>query len=174
MSFRIHAAGSDGFRYSSSNCADEDLFTAAEIISVMGSLEPTRASFVEAGIGQVLPSAPSGYEAAAAVGRMIFLHTLSDAVSLLAACTGASQGGWISVAPRETSLLLPDTSRFARYEFSPGRSPGSEFMQRIIPALNDTDMNNYGVLRSLSIALSLYQVHISISATPMIQIQLTK
>ena len=174
MGFSIYAAGSGGFRYRADDQADEGLFTAAEIISIMGSLEPSRGSVVEAGIDQVLPSAPSGYEAAAQVATTVFLGVLSDAVDLLAACTRASQGGWISVSPRETNLLWADTSRFARYEFSPGESPGSEFIQRILPALRDTDMNNYGVLRSLSVALSLYQVHIGTSGTPMIQIELTK
>jgi len=171
MSFRIHAAGSGGFRYSRSNCIDEGVFTAASIISAMQGLEPSRAGAVQAAADQVLPSAPNAWEFAAQAARIEMLNTLDIGVTALAACTG--QGGWISVSPRKTHALWPDTSRFARYDFSPGDSPGSEFVQRILPALRDTDMMNFGVLAQLSNACNLYAGDLPDNATPMLLIELT-
>jgi hypothetical protein len=171
MSFRIHAAGSGGFRYSRSNCVDEGVFTAAAIMAAMQGFEPSRAGAVQAAADQVLPSAPNAFEFAAQAARIEMLHTLDMGVTRLAMCTG--WGGWISVSARQTHALWPDTSRFARYDFSSGDSPGSDFVQRILPALRETDMMNFGVLAQLSNACSSYADYLDGSGTPMLLIELT-
>lgn len=175
MGFRIYAAGSDRFRHERDNQSDEDIFTAAEIMAIMQSLEPSASSVVEAGIDQVLPSPPSGIDAAAAIARMVFLQTLSDTVTMLATSPAASRGGWISVSASQSNLLWPDSSGFGRYDFAPGdENPGAEFVRTVLPALREADMENYGVLRAISIALSGYSARISESSMPRLNISVWK
>jgi len=101
------------------------------------------------------------------------IELLGSSVDMLGTCSGASRG-WISVAPREESVVWADTSSFARYEFYPGSSPGSEFIMMILPALTATGFNNYGAFRSMALALSDYYSHIGGSGRPIIQLQLTR
>lgn len=174
MSFRIFATGTENFHYTRDNCADNDIFEAAEVMSALQGLEPS-ASGVAQGVAEYLSPSMEGVRssgiASIASGEMV--HLLTNAVTMLATCTGARQG-WISVAPRTSHFLRAETSRYARYNFSPGREPALEFMRMILPVLTATDMNNYGVLREMAIALSRYYAHIGNSGTPMIQIELSK
>lgn len=172
MGFRIHAAGSNGFRYTRDDQPDGDIFQAAAIMTALQGLQPSVSSGVQTTIDYYQPNAGEA-DAARVVAGITFLQLLSDAVDMLGTCAGAGEG-WISVSPRQSHTLWPDTSAFARYEFFPGDSPGAEFIQRITPILVSTNMNNYGVLRAMSNALSLYWGHIDISDRPMIQIQLSK
>jgi hypothetical protein len=99
------------------------------------------------------------------------LHNLSNAVCFLAMKN--TSDGWIYVNATEKNTLWADTCRSATYKFSPGDSPGAEFVKKIGPCLKDTDLDNFGVLQHLSIALSRYSNHIDDSATPKISISLT-
>ena len=172
MSFRIHAAGSNGFRYTRDNNPDEDIFEAAAVISALNASGPSVGGAVEGVADYALPSV-SVTDGARSIASATFIHMLRDSVDMLATCGGASDG-WISVAPRLTHSLWPDTADFARYEFYPGESPGSEFIQMILPALSSTDFNHYGTFRALSIVFSEYYSHLGGSGRPMIQEQLTQ
>jgi hypothetical protein len=57
MSFRIFAAGTEGFNYSADNCADQDLFQAAEVMNAMRAAGPSPAGIGEGVADYVLPSA---------------------------------------------------------------------------------------------------------------------
>lgn len=175
MSFRVFAAGSQHFHYARDNNPDMDIFNAADVASALRSVGSPSVRGVAEGVADYyVPSDTGAYrEGIAAIARMEFLHMLKNSVDFLAMCTGSSDG-WISVAPRQSHVLWPDTASFARYNFSPGDDPGSEFFRTIRPALEATDMNNYGVLRMLALVLSRYYDHIGDSGTPMIQIQLFK
>lgn len=172
MSFRIHAAGSDGYRYTRDNNPDEDIFEAASVISALNASGPSVGGAVEGVADYVSPSV-SVTDGARSVASATFIHMLRDSVDMLATCGGASQG-WISVSPRLTHTLWPDTSDFARYEFYPGDSPGSEFIRMILPALGTTDFNHYGTFRALSIVLSDYYHHLNGNGTPTILIHLSQ
>lgn len=174
MSFRIHAAGTDGFRYTRDNNPDEDVFQAAEVIATLLSLEPSVEGAVGIAADQVTPSV--GAADIVRVGANIeFIHNLRGAVDMLATHSGATRNGWISVAPRQTNLLFPDTTDFTRFEFyQDDTSPGSEFIRQILPVLRTTDFNNYGVFRALGNALWRYEAHIDRAGSPMILIQLSK
>jgi hypothetical protein len=171
MSFRIHAAGSDGFRYTHDNQADDDVFEAAAIISALNASGPSAGGAVEGAADYMLPSVGI-LDGVQSVASMTMMHSLRSSVDMLGSCSGASRG-WISVAPREESLVWADTSSFARYEFYPGDSAGSEFIRMILPALSAANFNNYGTFRSMALALSAYYSHIGNAGRPMIQIQLT-
>jgi hypothetical protein len=171
MTFRIHAAGTRGYRYTRDNCPDEGIFQAAEIITALQGLEPNVGSVVETAADQVTPSV-SVLDGVRAMGRMEMLQLLKDSVGYLAICDGASDG-WIAVAPSQSHTLWPDTTSFARYEFYPGDDPGSEFVQRIIPALTATDLNDMGVFRYMAIALGGYSNVLNEHGRPRILIQLS-
>lgn len=174
MSFNIFAAGVRGYQFTRENFPDSGVFEAASVLSALRSGGPSARGVAEGVADYVIPS-EGGAEMTGveAVAQLTFLHTLCGAVDQLAACSGSSNG-WITVAPRQGHTLWPDTSRYSRYDFTPGNDPGREFVARILPALEATDMANYGVLMAMSLALSGYRSHIGSSGTPMIQIELWK
>jgi hypothetical protein len=172
MSFRIHAAGTRGFRYTRDNCIDEGDIESAQVIATMQSIEPSVGSLVEVAADQVTPSV-SVTDGATAVGRMTLTGLLRNAVDSLGLYAQA-RDGWIAVSARQVNTLWADTSSFARYEFFPGDSPGAEFIRNIMPALTAADLNDMGVFRAMARALDLYDVHLNGSGRPRILIQLSK
>ncbi len=190
MSFRVFAAGSIGFHFAKDNNPDMEIFEAAVVASALVEGSDPSGKIVEhvgagaaaaVAVGQGVADAllhPVSdhavyHEALAAHATAEFLHCLDDTVTLLAACSGANDG-CISVYSCQSHLLWPDTVGFASYCFSPGDYAGREFFQAIKSSLEKTDMNNYGVLRILSIVLAKYYEHIGESGTPWINIQLFK
>lgn len=171
MGFRIFAAGSGKFNFSKDNCIDDSDIDMVDLISKFQAMDGTWMGAADTAIDIVKPS-KGIIDLMQTMATMEFLHNLHNSVSFLAMCSG-SDSGWISVAARETHLMWPDTVDIAKYKFSPGDSPGKEFVQKIGPVLKKTDMANWGVLRMLGIVLAKYSNHIDSSATPMINIQLT-
>jgi hypothetical protein len=167
MSFNIFAAGTEGFNYSRNNCADGGLFEAAAVMNALRAAGPTPVGVAEGVVDYYGPSVESEARSGIQAGlRMVFAQRLGQAVVMLAQCSGARQG-WIAVSARKSA-----THRYARYNFMPNIDPGLEFMQSIMPALTATDMNNYGVLREMEIALMRYRNLIGAAARPMIQVEL--
>jgi hypothetical protein len=115
---------------------------------------------------------PGADDAARIVGDLTFASMLRDNVNALAMCAQAAQG-WISVVARRSRQLGPNMSRFARYEFVPSNSPASDFMRLMLPVLNAVNMNNFGSLRAMAMALGAYFAHIGIQGCPMIQMELS-
>lgn len=170
MSFSIFAAGSGNFHFQKDNCIDGDDLDTVDLISKFQGMEPTWMGAGSVAVDIAQPSAGI-VDAMEAMATMEFLHMLSNAVCFLAMKGGASDG-WIFVAARESHLLWPDTGGNGKYKFSPGISPGSEFIKKISPALKEADMANWGVLRMLALVLAKYDAHISDSARPIINIEL--
>jgi hypothetical protein len=172
MGFRIFAAGTDDFHYENPNFVDKSDFDMVQTIAKLQGLDGTAMGVVATGVDFVQPSAGIT-DLMDTIATTEFLHNLSNAACFLAMCSGAAEG-WISVSARETHYLWPDTAGFARYRFSPGESPGSEFLTRVGPVLRNTGMANWGVLLALGNVLGSYSNRIGLSGTPMINIQLTK
>jgi len=173
MSFRIHAAG-PGTPYIRRNCADGDIFQAAAVMSAFRASSPSARGAGEGVADYVLPSPESAMrEGVRAIARMTFFSLMRDQVTLLAMHPRA-HGGWISVYANKSNLIMPDTNSIARYNFFPGVSPGAEFFTRIAPTLTATDMNNYGVLLQIAMALSHFHGRTRRNVSPMISIQLHK
>jgi hypothetical protein len=120
----------------------------------------------------VLPSA-SEADGMRAIAGLTFLHLVTEGVDAIAISANTTRG-WIAVSCEKRHLLWPSTMGFARYDFNPGDSPGSEFVHRITPALVSADFNYYGVLREISNVLSRYQDTLTQSDTAMLMIQLWK
>lgn len=177
MSFRIHAAGSNNFRYTRDNCVDDDIFDAAELLSALQDLEqspgrlvPTVGTAISAGVGYFLPSATNNV--VRAVAQLESLHTLQTAFASLAV---AANRGFIDTFARQTRRLrIEDVFVSARYNFVGEDYPTTRFMRTILPILRQTEMNNFGVLLQLSRVLSLYSDHIGDSNNPMLLVNLSK
>lgn len=170
MSFRIFAAGSHNFHFERDNCIDSDDVDLVDLISKFQGMEPTWMGAGQVAVDIAQPSAGI-IDLMSAMATMEFCHLLSQAVCFLAMKGGAANG-WIFVAAREEHVLWPDTGGNGKYEFYPGDSPGTEFLRKIKPALEEADMANWGVLRMLTLVLSRYDAHIPDSARPMINIEL--
>ena len=170
MSFNVFASGS-GFHYKKDDLIDKDDFDALKVVSTLTTMELSAPGVVNAGIDYKKPDMTDLMET---IATSEILHTLIDGVSLLATCSGASDG-WISVSCTRHQLLWPDTKSFGRYNFSRGDDdPGAEFIRAIGPALKATNMNNYGVLAALSIVLAKFSDYIGQNGTPMINIMLDR
>lgn len=175
MSFSIHAAGvgrGGGFVYTRRNCADGDIFEAAAIMSALRSSSPTRVGAAEGVASYTVPSESSArMDGIRGIARMEFIHLLQNGVGMLASCEGARQG-WLSVTANQSHIAWPATNRIARYNFLPGVNSACEFMQTMMPVLTGTEMNNYGVLRGLAMALNGYYYNIGTTGRPMLLVQL--
>lgn len=175
MSFNIYVSGNPNrFTHEMNGLFDDDVFQAASIISAMRSSGPSLGGMAQAGANYIVPSTGGGVrQAYRLMARMVFLRQLGTSLALLAARPG-SRNGWIGVSASNTSTW-PDSFGSARYNFSPRVNPGLEFTERIIPALEAAEMNNFGVLREFGIVFSLFNSHIGRnSGTIMLNIQLSK
>lgn len=170
MSFRVFASGFPHFHYVKDNNPDEDVFETAAVLNALRSASPSGIGVVEGAADYLTPNSYLG--GLKAMARMEFLHLLKNAVCFLAMHPRAKRG-WISVVPVETHLIWPDTGALARYTFTPGHDPGTEFFRKINPALEAADMSNYGVLRVLALVLSKYDRYVGDSDEVRIQIELT-
>lgn len=182
MSFRVFASGVLGgkpFHYAKDNNLDGSEFETMRVLAILNSLKPTSTK-VEIGTAAMeYVHNPTGIlDIVDKMATMEFLHTLSNAVSVLALNPNTSDG-WISVSSRRSNLLLPnsicpETVAFAKYKFLPGNNPGAEFIKMISPGLVETGLNHWGVLRILALVLGKYANQLDDSMNPIINIQLFK
>jgi hypothetical protein len=174
MGFNIFVAGADDFHYSRNGCEDGSTFELIKVVSALQGLDfQSKAHLGITGTGAAIDiAAPGIADLMIALATREMLHNLSNAVCFLAMNSNSSDG-WIYVNATEKNTLWADTVRSAKYTFSPGDSPGAEFISRIGSCLKDTDLDNFGVLQYLSIVISRFSNHIDVSTTPKISISLT-
>jgi len=141
MSFNVFASGSPNFHYKKDNFIDGSDFVPLKVVSSLMTMDLSKSGAVSTYIGYKQPGITDLMDTMA---TMEFLHTLNDAVSFLAMCSGSSDG-WIALSCSESHILWPDTKSFARYNFTPGDDPGAEFIKTIGPGLQSTSMDNWGV-----------------------------
>jgi hypothetical protein len=104
---------------------------------------------------------------------MELLQSLCDAVDLLSIKAG--DGAFINVFAKKRRLILPDIITSKTYHFIPGDSPGKEFIQHIGKGLEETDLDNWGVLAALVVVMAEYSDAISDKDVPvMLRFELTK
>ena len=158
MGFNVFASGSGSFHYQKDDFVDGDDFDTLKIVSEAQSMDPTKLGAVDAVRGHYLSKDMS--DALPVLAKREFLYTLTETVDLLA-MRGGSANGFIAVTAKQTHPLWPDTIRFARYGFSPGDSPGTEFIRTIAKNLDDTDLKTWGVLMALTLVLSKFLDHLN-------------
>jgi hypothetical protein len=175
MGFDIFAAGASDFHYERNGCEDGSTFEFIKVVTILQGLDVTsigKGAISGAG-GAIDYAAPGITDVMISLATTEMLHNLSNAVCFLAMNSNSSDG-WIYVHATETNTFWADTVRSAKYKFSPGNSPGAEFISTIGRCLKDTDLDNFGVLQHLSIVLSRFSNHIDDSMTPQINIMLTQ
>ena len=171
MSFRIYVSGSNGFRYERDNCPDDDVFEAAAVISALNASGPSAGGAVEGAADYLTPS----------VGVLDGVESIARRTMTELQDTGhpfsggrSNSNGWISVSANQDALIGPGPTGFARYEFYNDADPGGEFIRTILPALNSSGFNNYGVFRAIALAVSSFSQHRPSSGPPMMLIQMSK
>lgn len=172
MSFTIHAAGSNGFRYDRSNCPDDDIFEAAAVISALNASGPSAGGAVE-GVADYYTPSVGVLDGVSSVANTTMIHTLRSSVNFLAMNRNTTRG-WITVSSRTSSLVWADSTGVATYYFSADDDAGDEFIRTILPSLRESGFENYGTFRALSMAITAYDGHRPNSGPPTLLIQLSK
>ena len=172
MGFDIFAAGSGHFHYQMDGCIDQGTVDFVQLLAALQSMEPTRAGAAQAAAEYATPSAGIT-DVMGALAYREGIHNLNNAVSFLAMSSGSSDG-WISLSSTNKHVLWVDTVRFARYNFSPGDDPGTEFFHTIRHALEDTNMNNWGVILKLGEVIARYSNSLDDNARPILNISITR
>ncbi len=174
MSFEISASGTNNFYLKKKGCEDGSTFNLIKVIAIMTSLDLTSTGRTAiSGTGGAIDYFGKGItDLMIAHATREMLHNLSNAVCFLA-MNPNSGDGWIYIDATETHTFWEDTRRLAKYNFSPGDSPGAEFIKTIGRALKDTGLDNFGVLQQLAFALSRFENKIDDSMIPQINIALT-
>jgi hypothetical protein len=194
MGFSIFASGTGQFHHQVADCIDGSDFDAIQIVQTIRGINPwdkTGRLLDAVGLPEEVLIGRSVYKAANTLikgppksdtmtrtameklATVEFIHLLDEAVDFLAMRPNLDHAS-ISIFARKTHTLWPDTVRFASYNFTPGDSPGVEFVQTITPALAETGLNNWGVMRALAMVLNRYSDHIEDTKTvPMINFQIS-
>ncbi len=171
MSFDIFCAGTPKFNYEKKNCLDQSDFDTADLISKFQSLDGTAMGVVATAANIGLPSAGMK-DASTAYATMQTVHLLSSAVNFVA-LEAVGTDGWIFVMCRQKHWMWPDTCAAAKYSFSPGDNPGTEFIKAVAPALKATGLDNWGVLLQMAKAISQFSTKVNGARKPMLSIDLT-
>jgi hypothetical protein len=101
---------------------------------------------------------------------MQFAHLVRTGVDLLA--MHGSQGE-ISVYCLQKNWYWADTNSFVTFKIDNSSNPGRDFLKTIGPGLVKTELNNFGVLAQIAIALSKYDQALPSSASPFLNISLS-
>ncbi|MEP6848859.1 MAG: hypothetical protein ABI999_08370 [Acidobacteriota bacterium] len=169
MSFQISAAANPDFYFAPRSEALGDTFEAYQTLAVLREMAMTPVGVASGSLDRKAPGIIDLFEE---IAFRESLHNLSNAVSILAMCSGASDGS-IFIGMRQTNTFSPDVARSATYTFLPGDNPAYELVQKIAQPLKDTEMNTWNVLMMLATVLSQYAGKIASSGTPKILINLS-
>ncbi len=172
MSFNVWASGSGNFNFVKKNAENGSSFDLIKAISALQSLDfQSKAHLGITGAGAGIDiAAPGITDLIIAHAEREMLHNISNAVCLLTMNGGS--GGWISINAIEHNTFFPDVARSASYYFSPGHSPGSEFISKIRTCMDDTGLATFGALLVLSVILTRFANHIDPGTEPKLSINL--
>ena len=188
MSFNISARGigqigrdKKFFQYDMPDCIDGDEFEAIQIIHDASKIKPSLDGLKDAAKDEIknrikdkLFPTPSIIEMAEKLGETVLVEALKTQVTLLAMHDIYSRNtqAYIFLTARE-SRILADGYENVRYVFN-RHEPGLQFIKTVAPALEETNLNNYGVLVQLIRVLVNYDEMISRDQTPQIMIEIWK
>lgn len=177
MSFNIFVSGATGhqrgggrghFNYIKDNCLDQSDFDPPALLAWIPS-SPDAAGVAE----KIVGSPDSHLDNATRMGmsriaEMEFTHLVATGVDLLA----MHGGGQISLYCLQKKLLWADSNSFVTFYLSGSSNPGRDFIRAIGPGLVKTELNNFGVLAQIAIALSKYDSALPDSASPFLNISI--
>jgi hypothetical protein len=173
MSFKIFAVGKisngESITVVKDNCPDDDSFDVGVLTSALHLMAGDPAAAIEAQV----PNEGAAYvEAYKGLAKIESAHNLVTAVNYLQ-LESAAANGKIKVACLEKNLLLPNKSAAADFVFT-GNNSGADFMRKLLPVLEETNMNNYGVLMQLWLFISKVARKIGPNVQPHIVITLDR
>lgn len=189
MSFNISARGIGydlkPFYYKKEDNLDGDSFKLLEVLtSLNGNIKSSEKGIKESikegvkdtvkdEIKDKIDPSISLVDLVASLGNMELLRAIKTQVTLLA-MHNRKRVPYIFLTARKERLLLPDICENAKYNFPKSGDPGTDFLKKILPALEETDMNNYGVAAQLLSVLVNYDEMLSKSDPPQIMIEVWK
>ncbi|QZH75479.1 MAG: hypothetical protein JY451_02350 [Erythrobacter sp.] len=176
MSFRIHAAGTGGFRHQRNWTDEGDVYDLASAMSLAASTSGgVRGVATEYGTSRVLgltdaTSDSPVQRATRTVGTLTCMHTLNDAFTLALAERSRMQ---IAVTAQSPSSMpfFPDVGGHLRYTYD-SRDNFYDFMCDLTPKLEAANLNRFTVLCALAEAFALWPHH-GTRGIAMLVVQLT-
>jgi hypothetical protein len=168
MGFKIFAAGITGgklFNYEKKNCVYLGDFTTTSLLSMIPA--PTPMGVAE----KVFDEGVSGWSAKGMfkIAEMEMAHMVATGVDLLAM---EGRNGKITLYTEEEKLLWADSNSFVEFYLN-SSNPGKDFLKKIGPGLEKTNLNDFGALAQIAMCISKYLTKIRSSATPFLNISLS-
>jgi len=179
MSFNIYASGLLGtvsgggrkpFKYSKDGCFDSGDFDPPALVSMLPATKDWK------GVAEKIGGTQEEYLSASVVKGMTKIAEIELAamvrlgVDMLAM---RGNGGEIVVYCVQEDWLWGNTNSYANFKLNSSQDPGRDFLKKIGPGLVKTELNNFGVLRQLAMALSKYNSDLSGYASPYLNISLS-
>lgn len=180
MSFNIYASGLLGgvngggrkpFRYSKDGCFANGDLDLPVLVAMLPSALTTKA------VAEKIGGTQEEYLSASVTGGMAKVAEIELAamvrlgVDILAM---RGNGGEIGVYCLQEDWLWGNTNSYVNFKLSNSQNPGRDFLKKISPGLVKTELNNFGVLRQIAIALSKYNQELPGSASPYLNISLSQ
>jgi hypothetical protein len=178
MGFHIFASGAGGpkkgggrkhFNYEKSNCLDGDDFEPPKLLSMIPSSPDAK------GVAEKIVGTPEEHLGSATVAgmskiaEMEFAHLVMMGVDLLAMHGG---GGKISLYCVQKKWYWADANSFVTVHLGGSSSPGRDFLKAIGPGLVKTELNHFGVLAQIAIAISKYDSALPGNSSPFLNISI--
>ncbi|MEK7725260.1 MAG: hypothetical protein AAB336_12980 [Acidobacteriota bacterium] len=179
MSFSIFAVGVTGpkkgggrgqFNYSKDKCIDQGDFDPPFLLSIIPS-SPDAAGVTEKIIGS--PDSRSDDLMTAGISKIAEIemaHLVMNAVDMLAI---NANGGKISVYSFQEKWYWADANNIDFFYLNSSSNPGRDFLKKIGPGLVKTELNNFGVLLQIAIAISKYESALPSNEEAVLNISLT-
>jgi hypothetical protein len=170
MGFKIFAAGITGsksgiFNYEKKNCISLGDFTTPKLLSMIPAPTPMGVAKKAFGAGVGGWSAKGMFK----IAEMEFAHMVSTGVTLLAM---EGRNGKITVYAENEKWYWADSNSFVEFYLNTS-NPGRDFLKKIGPGLEETDLNDFGALAEIAMCISKYLTKIKKSATPFLNISLS-
>ena len=150
MSIRIHAAGTDNFRYSDSALPFGDVYTLASILSIVSAGSPHRVAGA-AVENEVSPGSPVT-QATAAIARMNARNVFQMGIS---AIMTEAPAPILFIAARETHTFGPDTAAHMP-ETQLNTVTAWDLTRDIDATLQAADLATTGALFAIGTAFNLF------------------
>lgn len=170
MGFNIFASGITGsknkkiFNYEKKNCLSQGDFTTPKLLSMIPA--PTKMGVAKKAFG----AGVGGWSAKGmfAIAKIEMAHMVATGVNLLAL---ESRSGKITVYSEEEKWYWADSNSFDKFYLN-SSNPGKDFLKKIGPGLEKTDLNDFGVLAQMAICMSKYLTALR-GAKPFLNISIT-
>jgi hypothetical protein len=180
MSFNIYVSGLLGaassgggrkpFKYCKDGCFEQSDFDPPALIAMLPSDLKAKEIAEKIGGTQEEYLANSVINGMSKIAEIELASMVRYGIERLAML---GNGGEIIVYCVQEDWLWGTTNSYANFKFHSGYDQGRDFLKKINPGLVKTGLNNFGVLKQIATALSLYNSSLPGSASPYLNISLS-